>query len=135
LAPPIGRIVDRDSSTFGVTQYDYGNVETAEQVGWENYKRVVDGIMRLMHETRLSHGYSFNSWSDVVIYDDTFIQEWLSSPQTSLYYSLQVMQGTQDKTDALAALDDDFRDLFDFSDISNDTDAVPDLGLCTTCAE
>ena len=91
--------------------------------------------MHLMHATGLSHGYSFNSWSDVVIYDDAFIQEWLSSPQTSLYYSLQVMQNTQDKSDALAALDDDFRDLFDFSDISSDTDAVPDLGLCSTCAE
>ena len=135
LAPPIGRIVDRDSSTFGVSQYDYGNVETAEEVGWDNYKRVVDGVMKLMHETRLSHGYSFNSWSDVVIYDDAFIQDWLSSPQTSLYYSLQVMQNTQDKSDALAALDDDFRDLFDFSDISSDTDAVPDLALCSTCAE
>ena len=135
LAPPIGRLVDRDSSTFGVTQYDYGNVETAEDVGWDNYRLVVDGIVQLMHDTQLSHGYSFNSWSDVVIYDDAFVQEWLSSPQTSLYYSLQVMQNTQDKSDALAALDDQFDDLFDFSDISSDTDAVPDLGVCTTCAE
>ena len=35
LAPPIGRTVDRDSSTFGVQTYDYGNVEIAEQVGWD----------------------------------------------------------------------------------------------------
>ena len=35
LAPPIGRTVDRDSSTFGVQTYDYGNVETAEEVGWD----------------------------------------------------------------------------------------------------
>ena len=48
IAPPIGRKVDRDSSTFGVTSYFYGpDVETAEDVGWQNYKRVVDGIMRL----------------------------------------------------------------------------------------
>ena len=135
IAPPIGRIVDRDSSTFGVSQFDYGDVETAEEVGWDNYKRVVDGIMNLMHETRLAHGYSFNSWSDVVLYDDAFINEWLSSPQTSLYYSLQVMQNTQDKSDAMAALDDDFSSLFDFSDIDSDTDAVPDLMPCSTCAE
>ena len=36
IAPPIGRTVDRDSSTFGVQQYDYGNVETADSVGWDN---------------------------------------------------------------------------------------------------
>ena len=30
LAPPIGRTVDRDSSTFGVETFDYGDVETAE---------------------------------------------------------------------------------------------------------
>ena len=31
---------------------------------------------------------------------------WLLSPQTSLYYALQVMGDTQDKTDAYAALED-----------------------------
>ena len=45
-----------------------------------------------------------NSWSDVVTYDQSFVEEWLSSPQTSLYYSLQVMPDTQDKSDAMAAL-------------------------------
>ena len=39
LAPPIGRTVDRDSSTFGVETFDYGNVETAEEVGWDAYKQ------------------------------------------------------------------------------------------------
>ena len=56
--------------------------------------------------TGLLHGYSFNSWSDVVTYDNAFVQEWLDSPQTSLYYSLQVMGDVQDKTDAYAALKD-----------------------------
>ena len=51
LAPPIGRTVDRDSSTFGVEQFDYGNVETAEEVGWTDYKRVVDGILELLLST------------------------------------------------------------------------------------
>jgi len=127
LAPPIGRTVDRDSSTFGVQQFDYGNVETAEEVGWDNYFRVVNGIVQMMHDTGLSHGYSFNSWSDVVTYDEEFIQSWLASPQTSLYYSLQVMQNTQAKDDAMAALDDNFNDLFDFNDIDDDSDAVPNL--------
>ena len=45
IAPPIARTVDRDSGTFGVQTYDYGEVEIASEVGWENYKRVADGIM------------------------------------------------------------------------------------------
>lgn len=34
------------------------------------------------------------------------MEEWLRSPQTSLYYSLQVLPDTQDKTDAYSALAD-----------------------------
>ncbi len=106
IAPPIGRTVDRDSGTFGVTSYDYGDVEIASEVGWDAYKRVADGIMIMLNNTGLLHGYSFNSWSDVVQYNDSFVEEWLASPQTSLYYSLQVMGDTQDKSDAYAALDE-----------------------------
>ena len=105
IAPPISRTVDRDSGTFGVQTYNYGDVEIASEVGWDNYKRVADGIMTMLDRTGLLHGYSFNSWSDVVTYDNEFVEEWLRSPQTSLYYSLQVMGDTQDKTDAYAALD------------------------------
>jgi|TARA_R100000081_G_C4816643_1_gene175640 hypothetical protein len=106
IAPPISKTVDRDSGTFGVQTYDYGDVEIASEVGWDNYKRVADGLMSLYEKTGLLHGYSFNSWSDVVIYNEEFIEEWLKSPQTSLYYSLQVMGDTQDKSDAYAALKD-----------------------------
>ena len=106
IAPPIARSVDRDSGTFGVTSYNYGEVEIASEVGWDAYKRVADGIMTMLNKTGLLHGYSFNSWSDVVTYDNAFIEEWLDSPQTSLYYSLQVMGDTQDKSSAFAALDE-----------------------------
>ena len=61
--------------------------------------------MIMYENTGLLHGYSFNSWSDVVTYDREFVEERLLSQQTSLYYSLQVMGDTQDKTDAYAALD------------------------------
>ncbi len=105
IAPPISQTVDRDSGTFGVQTYNYGDVEIASKVGWEAYKRVADGIMTLLDTTGLLHGYSFNSWSDMVTYDNAFVEEWLRSPQTSLYYSLQVMSDTQDKSDAYAALD------------------------------
>ena len=117
IAPPVGRTVDRDSGTFGVETYEYGDVEIASEVGWANYKRVADGIMTMLDRTGLLHGYSFNSWSDVVTYDEAFIEEWLNSPQTSLYYSLQVMGDTQDKSDVYAAfadkdVDDYLYDLF-----------------------
>jgi len=106
IAPPIARQVDRDSGTFGVQSFDYGPVEIASEVGWEDYKAVCDGIITLLDKTGLLHGYSFNSWSDVVTYDEQFIEDWLASPQTSLYYSLQVMGDVQDKSDAYAALDE-----------------------------
>ena len=139
LAPPIGRTVDRDSSTFGVQQYDYGNVETAEDVGWDNYKTVVDGIMEMLSRTGLAHGYSYNTWSDVVTYTDTFIEDWLRSPQTSMYYSLQVMQNTQAKDDALAALDGNFGEMFGFDEWTGQDDDVLDVfndpTACVGCAE
>ena len=106
IAPPIARSVDRDSGTFGVQTYEYGNVEIASEVGWDAYKKVADGFMIMLNNTGLLHGYSFNSWSDVIEYDNAFVEEWLDSPQTSLYYSLQVMGNTQDKSNAYAALED-----------------------------
>ena len=131
IAPPIGRTVDRDSSTFGVQQFQYGEVETAEDVGWDAYVRVVDGIMEMLNKTGLNHGYSFNTWSDVVQYTPEFIDTWLRSPQTSMYYSLQVMQNTQAKDDAMAALDEDFSSLFGL----DDRDLEPEDNFCVSCAE
>ena len=126
IAPPIAREVDRDSGTFGVQNFSYGPVEIASEVGWEDYKLVTDGIMQLIASTGLAHGYSYNSWSDIVIYDETFIEEWLKSPQTSLYYALQVMPDTLRKDDASAILDEDYKDIFSFGE---------DDEFCITCAE
>jgi hypothetical protein len=125
IAPPIARQVDRDSGTFGVQSFDYGPVEIASEVGWENYKRVADEVVRMLDKTGLLHGYSFNSWSDVVTYDEAFVEEWLNSPQTSLYYSLQVMSDTQDKTSAYAALDETEVDDY-LASILNDPAQAPD---------
>lgn len=121
IAPPISREVDRDSGTFGVQSYSYGDVEIASEVAWEDYKAVADGICQVFEDTGLFHGYSFNSWSDVVTYDQAFIDDWFASPQTSLYYALQVMPGTLRKDDASAILDEDYADIFDFD--------------CPSCAE
>ena len=63
----------------------------------------------------------------MVTYDEDFIRDWLESPQTSLYYALQVQPDTQRKDDALAVLDEDFRDLFGFEE---ETD-----NFCISCAE
>nr|BDD44269.1 hypothetical protein 15 [bacterium] len=106
IAPPIARTVDRDSGTFGVETFSYGEVEIASEVGWDNYNRVVNGIVEMYSRTGLWHSYSYNTWSDVVTYDREFIEEWLVGPQTSMYYALQVMPDTQDKTDAYAALEE-----------------------------
>ena len=125
IAPPIARTVDRDSGEFGVDQVQYGDkVEIASEVGWENYKKVADQIMIMLDRTGLLHGYSFNSWSDMVTYDEAFIEEWLKSPQTSLYYSLQVMGDTQDKSDAYAALDQSEVDDYLADLMSNKTEEI-----------
>ena len=126
IAPPIARHVDRDSGTFGVESFDYGPVETAYECGWDAYKKVADEICRTFDNTGLFHGYSFNSWSDVVTYDEAFIQDWFASPQTSLYYALQVMPDTLRKDDAAAILDEDYKDIFGFEE--EDT-------FCSSCAE
>ena len=127
IAPPISREVDRDSGTFGVQSYNYGPVEIAAEVGWEAYKSVTDGIIRMLDRTGLLHGYSFNTWSDVVTYDEEFIQEWLQSPQTSMYYALQVMPDTLRKDDASAILDEEYKDIFGF--------ASEEDNYCVSCAE
>jgi hypothetical protein len=135
IAPPISRVVDRDSGEFGVEQVKYGDVEIASEVGWESFKQVADQIMIMLNRTGLLHGYSFNSWSDMVTYDEAFIEEWLKSPQTSLYYSLQVMGDTQDKTDAYAALGDLEVEnyLGDLFSKEPDPDFVPDPAMKIEC--
>ena len=127
IAPPISQTVDRDSGTFGVQTYNYGDVEIASKVGYESYKRVADGIMTLLDRTGLLHGYSFNTWSDMVMYDEDFIQEWLDSPQTSMYYSLQVMGDVQDKSDAYAALEE--------SEVDDYLDSILNEELQCDCQE
>ena len=124
IAPPISRQVDRDSGTFGVQPYDYGDVEIASEVGWDAYKSVADGICQLFTNTGLFHGYSFNTWSDVIAYDEEFIQDWFASPQTSMYYSLQVQPDTQRKDDVTSMLDEDYSDIFNFEE-----------DQCLSCAE
>jgi hypothetical protein len=85
----------------------------------------------------LFHGYSYNSWSDVVTYNREFLRDWMASSQTSLYYALQVMPDSQSKDDAMAALDDDFKDLFSFEeeDCGCPVSKPTDDNICIPCGE
>ena len=137
IAPPIGRVVDRDSGTFGVEQFDYGDVEIAAEVGWDTFFKVANGIVALYQRTGLFHGYSCNTWGDLVVYDEAFLRSWLESPQTSIYYSLQVLPDMQRKDDAYAALDEDFKSMFGFNDEAKESSqsCSLDAGFCSSCAE
>jgi hypothetical protein len=138
IAPPIGRLVDRDSGTFGVESFDYGEVQIAAEVGWPTFFKVANGIVKLFQNTGLFHGYSCNHWSDQVVYSREFLQNWLESPQTSLYYALQVTPQTQRKDDAYAALDDDFKEMFGLNNDEAIEDAAVcnlDADFCSSCAE
>lgn len=137
IAPPIGRIVDRDSGTFGVEQFDYGDVEIAAEVGWDAFFKVANGIVALYQRTGLFHGYSMNTWGDLISYDLDFLKAWLESPQTSIYYSLQVLPDMQRKDDAYAALDDDFKTMFGFDNEAEGKAVACDMsaGFCSSCAE
>jgi hypothetical protein len=133
IAPPIAREVDRDSETMGVESFDYGDVETASEVGWSSFKKVADGLVMMMQRTGMFHGYSMNSWSDMVVYDEAFLKEWLDSPQTSLYYALQVQENTQAKDDVGVELGGDFTSFFNMEETVEEPLAAPDY--CSRCAE
>ena len=134
IAPPIARIVDRDSETMGVERFEYGPVEIAEEVGWEAFRKVADGIVALMARTGLLHGYSMNWWSDMVVCDEAFIKEWLDSPQTSLYYALQVQSGTQAKDDVGVELGESLNSFFGLEDNEQESCSI-DGGFCAACSE
>ncbi|NDD57031.1 MAG: hypothetical protein EBZ44_04840 [Verrucomicrobia bacterium] len=104
-------------------------MEIASEVGWEVYKRVANGIVRMYEDTGLFHGYSYNWWSDMVKCDEAFLKDWLESPQTSLYYALPVMPNAQAKDDAFVALDDDFKELFGLDEEQKFEQQ------CTSCSE
>ena len=107
ISPPISREVDRDSSTLGVESFKFNpKCETAKDVGWDTFFELNCEWQKLMDSTGLAHAISMNWWSDMTKLDRNFMSKWLNSPLKSLYYSLQVQPGTQDKSDVYAALED-----------------------------
>ena len=135
IAPPIARLVDRDSETMGVERFEYGPVEIAEEVGWEAFRKVADGICQLLDDTGLFHGYSANWWSDLVTCNEAFIKEWLDSPQTSIYYALQVQSGTQAKDDVGVELGESLTSFFGLEDEDPGQCDLVNPGFCAACAE
>ena len=136
IAPPIDRIVDRDSETMGVERFEYGPVEIAEEVGWKAFRKVADGICKMLERTGLFHGYSANWWSDLVVCDEAFIKEWLDSPQTSMYYALQVQSGTQAKDDVGVELGESLTSFFGLGDEESESASCSvDAGFCAACSE
>jgi len=135
IAPPIARTVDRDSETMGVERFEYGPVEIAEEVGWEAFRKVADGIMRLLERTGLLHGYSMNWFADLVVCDEDFLKEWLDSPQTSLYYALQVQSGTQAKDNVGVELGESLTSFFGLEETNEPESCSIDAGFCAACSE
>jgi len=107
IAPPISLEIDRDSATLGVRSYKFNpKCETAEKVGWDVFFELNSEWQRLMNSTGKAHAISMNWWSDMTTMDRKFMSRWINSPLKSLYYSLQVMEDIQDKSDAYTALKD-----------------------------
>ena len=56
--------------------------------------------------------------------DKDFMSRWIESPLKSLYYSLQVLQDTQDKSDVYAAVDNADLDSYLSEILSNEKQPV-----------
>ena len=125
IAPPISREVDRDSSTLGVQSYKFNpKCEIAQEVGWDTFFELNAEWQVMMDKTGLAHAISMNWWSDMTTMDKDFMSRWIESPLKSLYYSLQVLPDTQDKSDVYAALDNADVDSYLSEILSNENQPV-----------
>lgn len=130
ISPPIchpkTKVLTRDSSTFGTIDYQYPkNVETAEQVGFQTYYKLVKAWQLLMESTGLAHAISFNTWIDGCEINREFLQDWLDSPLVTMYYRLKVAQDFADKTDINVGLDESvFSETDGFATTDNATDSL-----------
>lgn len=102
ISPPIchpeTKRTMRDSDTFGVQEYQYPlNVETAAEVGWQTYSKLVYAWQLLMDYEGMAHAISFNIW-DTCPCDMNWFLEWLESPAVTTYYRMLVTQDFIDKS-------------------------------------
>ena len=68
----------------------------------------------------------------MTICDEAFLREWLASPQSSIYYALQVQSGTQAKDDVGVDLGES---LADFFSLDEPEACSLEAGFCSACAE
>jgi len=124
ISPPINNIVDRDSGTFGVTNYEHNpKGETAREVGWDVQYRLMKAWQSMMEQTGLAHAISFNIWNTCTV-DRDFIADWLVSPLKTTYYRLPIEQDFLDKSRVIINEKD-----------STAVELCNLDGLCTSCAE
>jgi len=124
ISPPINNIVDRDSGTFGVTNYEHNpKGETAREVGWDVQYRLMKAWQSMMDRTGLAHAISFNIWNTCTV-DKDFIADWLASPLKTTYYRLPIEQDFLDKSRVITE-----------DNISTAVESCNLDGLCTSCAE
>lgn len=115
IAPPLDRIIDRESETMEVilnVQY-HPDCEVAEEVEYSVHFRTACCIQSFMNSTGLAHSISFNWWSDKTVMNKDEIGRFLSSPLLSYYYALPVARLTQDKSRVSSEIRDE--DACDFS--------------------
>lgn len=129
ISPPINRVVDRDSGTFGVTRYEHNpNSETAREVGWDVQYRLMKSWQRMMDLTGLAHAISFNIWETCDV-DRAFLEDWLASPLKTTYYRLPILQDALDKSQVITEEKPDM-----FAPVSENNSCSLD-GFCVACAE
>jgi LAGLIDADG-like domain/Ribonucleotide reductase, barrel domain len=128
ISPPINNVVDRDSGTFGVTNYEHNpKSETAREVGWDVQYRLMKAWQSMMDRTGLAHSISFNIWNTCTV-DKDFIADWLTSPLKTTYYRLSIEQDFLDKSRVITDVNMDKDDSIAVESCNLD-------GICTSCAE
>jgi hypothetical protein len=144
ISPPIAKSLDRDSDTFGVTTHQYHpKVETASEVGWGVYWRLVNAWQRMMDSTGLSHAISTNLWTSFTVTPEWIEKKFLPSDIWTTYYRLPIDQHALDKSEVVTRESDeeklrpvyDFEveeeDLFDFEDLP--ACGLDDPQYCSSC--
>lgn len=104
ISPPVAKKVEPLTSTNEHERkvYNYGEVETASEVGFDLYFRLVSCFQWLQDYTNLGHSISFNLWQTI---DYDFLDKWAKSNLKTTYYLLDIDQSFLDKSDQVCTLD------------------------------
>lgn len=96
IAAPLYRVTERLSQTIKDTKvYYHGEVETAQNVGFETHFELFNTWQQMFNETGLGHSLSFDLWGDI---DEAWLDKWSESNLITTYYKLDIETGHLDKT-------------------------------------